>query len=69
MPEETLKDWEQQQARANWIELAYAADGRYKPEHDYHGLYTGLAGWLGDGYIEPPTEPYEDRWVFVPEAQ
>jgi hypothetical protein len=63
-----VKEWEKQQARANWIELAYAADGRYKSDHPHHGTYTGLArGFCGNVYTPPPTEPYEDRWVFIPQ--
>ena len=41
-------DWREEQAKADRIELLYAADGRGVvidgvPQHPLHGFYTGLA--------------------------
>ncbi len=29
--------------RQKWLDHLYVRDGRDKPDHEFHGLYTGLA--------------------------
>lgn len=36
-------DPREQQSRQHILEAAYVIDGRYKPHHAFHGLYTGLS--------------------------
>lgn len=35
--------WQEEQSKADRLELLYQADGRHRREHQMHGLFTGLA--------------------------
>ena len=38
------KEWaEEQHQRALRMDGLYVLDGRHRPDHEFHGLYTGLA--------------------------
>jgi hypothetical protein len=37
------EDVEAMSNRVKWINYLYTLDGRDNPDHEFHGLYTGLA--------------------------
>lgn len=46
------EDVKEQQARAEYLERLYKADMRDKPEHPFHGVFTGLYNL------------YKNHWVY-----
>jgi hypothetical protein len=37
------QDVEANANRVKWLDALYLHDGRDKPDHEFHGVYTGLA--------------------------
>jgi len=37
------QDVESMENRGKWLDALYLHDGRDNPDHEFHGVYTGLA--------------------------
>lgn len=54
---------EAQQVRQNRLEELYHQDGRHKPSHPMHGLYTGLV------MTTSTTTPQDDVMAIAPQEE
>tara|TARA_Y100001963_G_scaffold16113_1_gene19990 strand:+ start:214 stop:420 length:207 start_codon:yes stop_codon:yes gene_type:complete len=53
------KEWAREQSkRARRMAQLYILDGRHRPEHEFHGVYTGLAEKAEE--LEKDLDPDEE---------